>query len=231
MSIIPSALVQIGSWAGGHIFYLFHEKLNVSFWYILEYYKFGVTFTVCIRGFVLRLSLYLSNRVWLCSSYGFLCYTFNYFVPFGVFENKVIQVYSKYFNGTFVHFVCPDLSILFLYAAAHKAWLFEKSIFELDASSYSFKTTCILLRQVTSLKKMLLSSAKFIILISWSPICIPLILLLALMKLAITSAAIMYSSMDNNHLCQNPRVWVNGSGRTPSEWICLHIWTYGKQKS
>ena len=48
--------------------------------------------------------------------------------------------------------------------------------FELDTSSYSFKITCILLKQVISLKKRVVSSAKFTILISWSPICISLIL-------------------------------------------------------
>ena len=56
--------------------------------------------------------------------------------------------------------------------------------------------TCILLRQVISLKKMVVLSAKFTILISWSPICIPLILLSALMRLASTSAAILYNSME-----------------------------------
>ena len=54
---------------------------------------------------------------------------------------------------------------------------FEMFIFVIDASPYSFKTTCILLRQVISLKKMAVSSAKFTILISWSPICIPLLLI------------------------------------------------------
>ena len=72
------------------------------------------------------------------------------------------------------------------------AWLFEKFIFELDASSHNFKITYILSRKVISLKKMVVSSAKFTILVSWSLICIPLIFLLTLMKLASTSAAIMY---------------------------------------
>ena len=106
------------------------------------------------------------------------CYTFTYFVPFGAIKNRVTKVNFEYFNGNFA-----------------EAWLFEKFIFELDASSYSFKITCILSRQVISLKKMVVSSAKFTILISWSPICIPLILLLALMKLASTSAAIMYKTI------------------------------------
>ena len=110
----------------------------------------------------------------------FFYYTFTYFVPFGVIENRVTKVKSKYFNGK-----CAE------------AWLFEKFIFELDSSSYSFKITYILLRQVISLKKMVVSSAKLIILISWSSICIPLIILLALMKLANTSATIMYKSIEN----------------------------------
>ena len=36
--------------------------------------------------FGLRLSYYLSKRVSLCSRYGFFCYSFTYFVPFGVIE-------------------------------------------------------------------------------------------------------------------------------------------------
>ena len=60
-----------------------------------------------------------------------------------------------------------------------KAWLFEKNYLWTSLSfSYSLKITCILLRQVISLKKMVVLSVKFTILISWSPICIPLILLL-----------------------------------------------------
>ena len=45
-------------------------------------------------------------------------------------------------------------------------------------------------------------SAKFTILISWYPICISLILLSALMKLASTSAAILYNSMESRHHLQ-----------------------------
>ena len=102
---------------------------------------------------------------------------------------------------------------------------FEKFIFELDASSYSFKITCILSRQVISLKKMVLSSAEFTLLISWSPICITLILLLALMKLASTSAAIMYKSIENRYPWQNSRVRVKESERRPFvlilDWILV----------
>ena len=46
---------------------------------------------------------------------------------------------------------------------------------------------------------MVVSSAKFTILISWSPICIPLIILSVLMKLTSISIAIMYNSMESRH--------------------------------
>ena len=67
------------------------------------------------------------------------------------------------------------------------------------AFPYSIKITWIMLRKVISHKKMVVLSAKFTILISWSPICIPLIILSVLMKLASTSIAIMYNSMESRH--------------------------------
>ena len=78
--------------------------------------------------------------------------------------------------------------------------------------SYSLKITCILLRQVISLKKMMVLSVKFTILISWSPICIPLILLSALMRLASTSAAVLYNNLDSWHHWRT-HIGVKGSNR------------------
>ena len=73
---------------------------------------------------------------------------------------------------------------------------------------------------------MVVSSAKFTILISWSPISISLILLLTLMKLASTSAAIMYKSIENRHPWQTSRVRVKGSDRRPFililDWILVY---------
>ena len=155
-------------------------------------YSFSVYFVI-----VQTWSIYhsLDKKVWLWNmslpvkesnsvpDMDFFCYTFIFFVRCGV-----IKVNSKYFNGNFDHFICPVWSILFLYAPDHQAWLFQKFIFELDASSYSFKIPFILLRHVISLGKMVVSTANSTILISWSPpICVPLILLLWLMKLASTS--------------------------------------------
>ena len=113
--------------------------------------------------------------------------------------------------------------------------------------SYSLKITCILLRQVISLKKMVVLSVTFTIVISWSAICIPLILLSAIMRWASTSATILFNSFESWHHWR-AHVKVKGSDRRPfilildsmlayvicslkrCEWICLHIRTYEKQK-
>ena len=104
--------------------------------------------------------------------------------------------------------------------------LFEKFIFELDASSYSFKITCILSTQVISLNKMMVSSAKFTILISWIATCIPLILLLELMKLGSNSVAIFYKSIGNRHSWQTSHVLGKGPDRRPFisilDWILVY---------
>ena len=71
---------------------------------------------------------------------------------------------------------------------------------------------------------MVVSSAKFTILISRSPTCILLILLLALIKLASTSTAIMYKSIENRHLWQTSRVRVKGSDRRPFNLILVGYW-------
>ena len=66
-------------------------------------------------------------------------------------------------------------------------------IFELEAS-YSFKITCILVRQVISLNENGGVISKIYCLGSWSIIC-TLILVLALMKMTSTSTTIIYNSM------------------------------------
>ena len=68
----------------------------------------------------------------------------------------VTKVDFKYFNESF-----------------SEASLFEKLIFELDASLYSFKITFSLSRQIISLNKMVVLTANFTILILWFPFCIP----------------------------------------------------------
>ena len=115
---------------------------------------------------------------------------------------------------------------LFLYVTAYirhslyKAWLFEKFIFDLESSS------CILLRQVISSKKMVMLSAKFTNLIPWSPICTAFILLLALVKLASTSATIIYNTKESGDPWQTPCIRVKRSDRRPFisilDWMLVY---------
>ena len=156
---------------------------------------------------------------------GFLL-TFNYFVPFGVIENRFTKINFKYFNGNCDYSSCPGWWILFLYAPPHKGLAFWKNYLWTSLSfSYSLKITCILLMQVISLKKMVVLWVKFTILISWSPICFPLILLSALMKLASTSTAILYNSMESRHPWQT-HTRVKGSDRRPFILILDSILVY-----
>ena len=130
-----------------------------------------------------------------------------------------------------------------------KTWKGPEIIFELVFFffSYGLKITCILLRQVIYLKKMVVLSVTFTIVISWSPICIPLILSSALMRWASTSATILFNSFESWHHWR-AHVRVKGSDRRPfilildsmlayitcslkrCDWICLHIRTYEQLK-
>ena len=72
---------------------------------------------------------------------------------------------------------------------------------------------------------MVVLSAKFTILISWSPICIPLILLSAFMKLTSTSGAILYNSMESRHPWRT-NIRVKGSDRRLLFLILYSILVY-----
>ena len=117
-----------------------------------------------------------------------------------LFQNGFTKIKFKYFNGNCDYSSWPGWWILFLYALPDKGLAFWKNYLWTSLSfSYSLKIICILLRQIISFKKMAVISEKFTILISWSPICIPLILPSALMGLASTLAAILYNSLDSWH--------------------------------
>ena len=82
------------------------------------------------------------------------------------------------------------------------------------AFSYNLKITCTLLRQITSIKKMVVLSVKFTIfnscfscLYSFNPFS-------ALMKLASTSATILHKSMESRHP-QRTNIRIKGSDRRP----------------
>ena len=90
--------------------------------------------------------------------------------------------------------LCPVLSIPLVDDLVYKFWLFEKFVSELEAS-YSFKIICILVRYVVSFQKNSSVISKTYCLISWSPICTPLILGSASMKKANTSAKVLHNSI------------------------------------
>ena len=75
------------------------------------------------------------------------------------------------------------------------------------------------------LKKMVVLSSKITILISWSHICIPLIILSALMKLESTLAAILYNSIGSRHPWWT-NVRIKGSDRRPFILIIDSILVY-----
>ena len=139
--------------------------------------------------------------------------TVNYFVPFGVIKNRFNKINFKYFNGNCDYSSCPGWWILFFYAPPHKGLVFWKNYLWASLSFYyTLKLTCTLLRQVKSLKNMVVLPVKLTILISWSSICILLILLSALMRLVTTSASILYNSMDSRHPWRT-HIGVKGANR------------------
>ena len=78
----------------------------------------------------------------------------------------------------------------FIYDLVNKALYFQKFVFEIE-TSYSFKIACILVRQLIPLEKNGGVFGKIYCLISWSPICTPLILGSASVKMVATSATVM----------------------------------------
>ena len=151
---------------------------------------------------------------------------YDYFVPFGVIESRFTKIKFKYFNGNCDYSSWPGWWVLFLFAPPHKDLAFWKKYLWTSLSfSYSLKITYILLRQVVSRKKMVMLSVKFTILISWSPFRIPLIVLSVLMRLAVTSAAVLYDNLDGWHHWRT-HIGVKRSDRRPFILILDSILTY-----
>ena len=121
----------------------------------------------------------------------YFCWTITCFVSIGFIKDRINKMYPKYFNGKLwpYHLSC----FINMTACTCKAWLFEKFIFELEVSN-SFKITCILIRQVISLKKNgchqqnLLFSFIDSYLYSFNPS-------ISLMKMVSTSSKVIYNGM------------------------------------
>ena len=193
------------------------QRPTTRCWFLLDYslshYQIGRWAIIFPSSFMINFRIgniwpiyqSLDKRIWFTvlsslselhcvPNIGFLCWTITNFVPNGVIKDRTTKMYPKYFNGKLWPYQLSCFINSFLYYPACKAWLFEKLIFELEAS-YSFNITCILVRQVISLKKVGSVISKILCLVSWFPICTPLILLSALMKLASISTTVIYNSM------------------------------------
>ena len=104
----------------------------------------------------------------------------------------------------------------FLHEVANKAWVFEKFIFELEVS-YSFKITCILLRQLISLEKNDVAISKMYCLISWSPLCVCVCVCVCVhvcVRVCLRPSTVKVSSVWNSWDCQgtDQRCWVKEVG-------------------
>ena len=167
---------------------------QVPLWEILEQCLLDLYIKIWIRESDLHFFFHLKKSCTLFQTLFVFCYTMTYFVSVGVIKDRTTKIYPKYFNGKLWPYHLPCFMNSFLYDLACKTWCFEKVVFELEAS-YSFKINCILVRQILSLKKIGVAISKNCCFVSWSPICTPLILVSALMKMASTSTTVIYNSM------------------------------------
>ena len=108
------------------------------------------------------------------------------------------------------NFFCQTMTYFFPIGVIkdYKAWLFEKFIFGPEAY-FSFKITSILVRQVVSPKKNGDVIGKIHCLILWCSICTPLILVLASMNMAGTSAIIEWewtTLANSSYKCERIRL-------------------------
>ena len=129
------------------LFFPVPEEIAYSFFNflfdILELYKFGLWVSQLGNKDLVSDYIFTSQRESHSVPDMSFLLTFNYFVPFGVIENRFTKINFKYFNGN----CWASLSF-----------------------SYSLKITYILLMQVISLIKMVVLSVNFTILILWSPV-------------------------------------------------------------
>ena len=147
------------SWAqclGGCIFYRSEETVYSFFSFLFdiwENYKLGLCIRVWKQRFSFWLYFYLSKRVSLCSMHGFFA-NLQLFYPIWSYREQIHQINFNYFNENCDCSSCPGWWILFLYVPLHKSLAFWKnSLWNSLSSSNSLKITCILLRQVISLKE------------------------------------------------------------------------------
>ena len=112
-------------------FFLFRRKLYILFSISFLIFWNSITFAyVSQLGNEHLLSDYIFTSLKEPHSVPDVCFllTFNYFVPFGVIENRFTKINFKYFNGNCDYSSCPNRLILFLYTPPHNGLAFLKKI-------------------------------------------------------------------------------------------------------
>ena len=150
MSKTPSPHFQMESWA---IAFSISSLINFGIVYIWSIYQ-------SLDKKVWFTTPFFSSQRELHSARFIFFSTMTYFVPIEVMRDRFTKMYPKYLNANLWPYHLP-IRLGF--------------IFELEAS-YSFKINCVLVRQVISFKKKAGVISKIYCLISWPPICSPLIL-------------------------------------------------------
>ena len=89
------------------------------------------------------------------------------------------------------------LSILFLYVNPITSDFLTSLFLSQKLFHRILKLILFLVRQLNSLKKMEAPSGKFTVLVSWFPICMPLILTSASIKIASASAMVMHNNIES----------------------------------
>ena len=134
-----------------------YQNLDRRVWFVITFLPLKESFTlfqICL--FLLQLHL---------------------FFPIRVIEERDTKINFKYFNGKLwlFHLFLFFISAIFI-CSRPIGLAFEKCFLGLDASSCSLKSfVWIKLKQVTYVKNIMVTSAKFTILIPRSTICVPFI--------------------------------------------------------
>ena len=105
---------------------------------------------------------FIPKWVPLCSKFWFFAKLWLILSQLELSKTELPKCTPRILMENYDHITCPVLLILFYMTQRVMLGFFKKLIFELEAS-YRFKTTCILVRQVISLKKLVVLSAKFIV--------------------------------------------------------------------
>ena len=117
---------------------------QVESWAICCWISFLINFGIVS---ICPIYQHLDKKIWFTIPFFYPKESCTYFVPIGVIKARITKYTPSILVKNCDHTICLVLSILFyqFYDPAYKTWLFEKMLFEPEAS-YSIKSICILVR-------------------------------------------------------------------------------------